>query len=117
MGTRKVTVKVLKPHFSRDWRVLAQGPGGRRVDVRNRGDAVTSTIAERVVDDMRGGAEFDELVVGGWFHLERMDDRTWWMCVSGVHIWVRIPARGEPVVTITEMPLEKRVKAKKAARR
>ncbi len=67
-----------------EWRVLAQGPGLKQFDHR-----------ESVV-------EFDELVVGGWFHLERMQNRAWWMRVGDVHIWVTIPRSGQPVVTVTE---------------
>ncbi len=44
--------------------------------------------------------EFDELVVGEWFHMEQMDDRFWWMRIGDVTVHVRIPARGKPVVSV-----------------
>ncbi len=67
-----------------EWRVLAQGPGSKQFDHR-----------EPVV-------EFDELVVGEWFHIERMDNRAWWMRVGGVTFWVNVPRTGKALVTITE---------------
>lgn len=36
--------------------------------------------------------DFDELVVGDWIHLERMDHRAWWMCIGDTHFWITIPA-------------------------
>jgi hypothetical protein len=29
-----------------------------------------------------GERDFDELVVGRWFHMERMDSRTWWVRIG-----------------------------------
>lgn len=45
------------------WRVLAQGNNGQ---------------VSLAVD----GTEFDELVVGDWLHLERLDFRTWALIVG-----------------------------------
>ncbi len=45
-------------------------------------------------------AGFDELVVGDWFHIERMDKNVWWMRVGDARIMVSTPAKGSPTVTI-----------------
>jgi hypothetical protein len=42
------------------------------------------------------GAEFDELIVGRWLHIEQMDDDTWWMNVGGVTVNVRVRPDGRP---------------------
>lgn len=70
------------------WRVLAQD-GARKVDMSVE------------------GTEFDELVVGEWLHIERMDTRDWWMGVrtpSGdvVHINFRVGRDGRATVTVTD---------------
>ena len=51
------------------------------------------------------GVEFDELVVGTWFHMEQMGDRDWWMRIGdddegGVTVNVHIPAKGAPRVMV-----------------
>lgn len=70
------------------WRVLAQGPGSHIVDVKCT------------------GTEFDEVCVGGWLHLERMDTRQWWMGIETpggrVHLWLAIGRDGKAKVSITE---------------
>lgn len=40
------------------------------------------------------GAAFDELVVGHWFHMERMDNRVWWMRIGEAHINVTLDKDG-----------------------
>lgn len=47
-----------------------------------------------------GPTEFDELVVGNWFHLEQMDDRDWWMRVGPLAINVRVYADGRHDVIV-----------------
>lgn len=42
------------------------------------------------------GAEFDELVVGSWIHVEQMDTTVWWMNVGGVTINVSVDRDGRP---------------------
>lgn len=42
------------------------------------------------------GAEFDELVVGRWLHVEQMDNRTWWMNAGGVTLHVTADRDGRP---------------------
>jgi hypothetical protein len=41
-------------------------------------------------------AEFDELVVGRWLHVEQMDGKRWWMNVGGVTLWVTVDRDGNP---------------------
>jgi hypothetical protein len=41
-------------------------------------------------------AEFDELVVGRWIHLEQMDTGTWWANIGGVTLWIRADRDGRP---------------------
>lgn len=63
-------------HPAKYWRVLAQGYTGEdRVDVRNAG-------------------QFDELVVGDWLHLERMDTRVWSLIIGDhdLHLTILVPA-------------------------
>lgn len=43
---------------------------------------------------------FDELVIDNWFHLEQMDDRSWWMDVGGHHINVYIPSSASKPVEV-----------------
>ena len=44
--------------------------------------------------------EFDELVIDDWLHLEQMDTRSYWMSLGDAWIWISIPAKGDPIVTI-----------------
>jgi hypothetical protein len=48
------------------------------------------------------GTEFDELVVGGWLHIEQQDATTWWMDVAGIMICVRADRDGKPVSVLVE---------------
>ena len=57
-----------------DWRVLARD-------------------ADRKIEHANEGV-FDELVVDHWFHLERLDDRTWWMRVGDARLQVFIAQDG-----------------------
>ena len=51
-------------------------------------DGTSYTICE--------GAEFDELVVGRWIHVEQMDATVWWMNVGGVTVNVTVDRDGRP---------------------
>lgn len=42
------------------------------------------------------GTEFDELVVGQFFHIEQMDTGYWWMNIGGVTVHVRADRDGRP---------------------
>jgi hypothetical protein len=46
-----------------------------------------------------GNEGFDELVVGRWFHLERMDTRIWWLGMGDKSWNIRIGRDGRPTVT------------------
>lgn len=57
------------------------------------------------------GSEFDELVVGGshvWLHVEQMGDRSWWMDVGGVVIWIELDRDGRPKSVDVHMPPSER---------
>lgn len=41
-------------------------------------------------------AEFDELVVGRWCHIEQMNTGVWWMNIGGVTIWIKADRDGRP---------------------
>lgn len=62
------------------WRTLAW-KDGERVETQNEGC-------------------FDELAIDGWFHMEQMADRKWWMQIGDARVWVEIPVKGDPIVTI-----------------
>lgn len=80
------------------WRVLAQGPRNARLELtvgpRN------GVIRTRDGADSDDAADFDELVVDSWFHLERMDTHTWWMRIDGrdpegdLVVWVTVDREG-----------------------
>ncbi len=55
------------------WRVLAHD-GTQQVELENRGI-------------------LDEVVLGNWFHLEQLDDRTWWIRVGDARILAHV---GQP---------------------
>lgn len=44
--------------------------------------------------DLNEQSGFDELCVGQWFHLERMDTRSWWMGVGDEHFWFYVQKDG-----------------------
>ena len=43
---------------------------------------------------------FDELVVDHWFHIENMDERSWWMRVGDVRLVATIDREGRVTVDI-----------------
>jgi hypothetical protein len=68
------------PDPSAHWRVLAQDTRGRRVDLRVE------------------GTEFDEVVVGGWLHVERMGRRSWCVIIGDALIYVTVDPQTGKVV-------------------
>jgi hypothetical protein len=83
------------------WRVLAQGPVARRLALDVTGPMVTGEGL--ALDPV--GADFDELVVDNWFHLERMDTNTWWMRIYNTNRYSRsgrlVDAADDLIVWIT----------------
>lgn len=51
-------------------------------------------------------AEFDELVVGRWLHVEQMDNSTWWMNIGGVTVHVSADREGRPTRVRIDGPLD-----------
>lgn len=45
----------------------------------------------------------DEVVIGDWFHLECMGDRSYWMNVAGVTVNVLLDKKGVPTVVRVEV--------------
>ena len=82
------TIQQMRLHPGRYWRVLShrQGHGGH-LDLRDVGD-------------------FDELVVGDWFHLEQMDDRYWWMHVGETNFDIGIPEDINKPITVYNRELD-----------
>ena len=54
------------------------------------------------------GPVFDELVIDGWFHLEQMDRRAWWMQIGDHHVNVSIGRDGKATVTYYDDPPRKK---------
>lgn len=50
--------------------------------------------------EMKNVGILDELVIDNWFHIEQMDDNTWWMRIGdggdGTHVlWIKIDESGQ----------------------
>jgi len=71
-----------REHLTR-WRVLAQDSAVRQVDIR---------VA---------GTEFAELVVGDWFHVERMGAIEFWFVVGDQNFDVVIHPGKKPSATVS----------------
>ena len=54
---------------------------------------------ERV--EVEGEGVFDELVVGRWLHLEKMDDDLWWLRIGDARVMVALVPGSEPTVDIS----------------
>lgn len=50
--------------------------------------------------EMEDKGTFDELVIDDWFHLEQMDFRDWWARIGDAWLWIHVPPKGPPVVTV-----------------
>lgn len=51
--------------------------------------------ADGEMREVRGESGFDELAIGQWLHLERLDEREWWMRVGKARILVRVSETGD----------------------
>ena len=60
------------------------------------------TAEDAAFVSLQNQGDFDELVVGTWFHLEQMSGRQWWMRVGDVTFGIHLP-KGKPArVRLTE---------------
>ena len=60
---------------------------------------VLARDAEREIELSNDGL-FDELVVDHWLHLEKMDDRTWWMRLGDARLSVFVAEDGSVRVDV-----------------
>lgn len=91
------------------WRLLAWGRDESGDCYTKRfaaGPDVESTAEEGEVVANWPGAEFDELVVDGWLHVEGMDDHTYWMTVAGVRLVVEVGDDGRARSVLVEVERE-----------
>lgn len=105
----------MSKRFSFHWRVLAHFKDGQlpySFDVYSKEyEASHSRLMRKMrrdYPDVQWGpetqtalgrpCEFDELVIGDWFHLEQMHAQAYWMRIGGYHIWVR-EEKGKVIVT------------------
>jgi hypothetical protein len=82
-------------NHARPWRLLADAEDHSESFGTHRQE---STPRERHV---RVDADFDELVVGDWLHVEMMSEGVWWMRVGNAVLWVSNTKDG-PSVRLTE---------------
>lgn len=88
------------------WRLLVheyagESPDGTHYDVAHN----VSNDPEQVRPDgefntahlLPPTAEFDELVVGRWLHVEQMDEALWWLDIGGLVVHVVADDDGRPV--------------------
>ena len=85
--------RVSLANVNRTWRVLAHKVKGRGCEFNHRFEP-------------KDGMEFDELVVGDWFHMEQMNTRDWWIGIGRggnlVMVNIHIPAKGQVEVYIED---------------
>lgn len=77
-ATRKATT-VERETF----RIQMDGRGNWPVELRGDGRALL----------------FDELAIGQWFHLERMNANDWFLSVGSRAIWITVNRKGEARIT------------------
>jgi hypothetical protein len=71
------------------------------------GQDTTVEVADRVYHSRHTelpDTEFDELVVGGWCHIEQMDTGRWWMNIAGVTLHVTADRDGRPTAVTVHGP-------------
>ncbi len=54
---------------------------------------------ERMIEAANEGV-FDELIIDHWFHLEQMDDQTWWMRVGDARVDIKVRADGSAEISV-----------------
>lgn len=52
--------------------------------------------------EIDGPTEFDELVVGNWFHMEQMDDCRWVVGIGPIGVYVEVHADGKHDVYVED---------------
>lgn len=79
-------------------------------DVQTPSHTISNRAVPRDSEYHRGHllpqAEFDELVVGQWLHVEQMDDSTWWMNIGGVTVHASVDPEGRPTLVRVDGPLD-----------
>lgn len=80
---------------ARPWRLLVQMKDGSESFGTAQQDG-TPHHAHTTIS-----ADFDEIVVSDWLHVENMAPGVWWMRVGDAVLWVRHTKDG-PVVSLTE---------------
>ncbi len=78
MNARKVKSGGLTQETGHSWRLLAHLESGD-LSIENQGI-------------------FDELVLEQWFHLERMQERLWWLRVGDARLFVELREDGSVVL-------------------
>jgi hypothetical protein len=89
------------------WRIRAVGRT-RTLDIGSSKREVAHVI------DIKGAKSLvsektvlDEVCIDDWLHLEQMDDRYWWMRVGEYVLWITIPKKGPPQVTVRREPQDR----------
>jgi hypothetical protein len=50
--------------------------------------------------NVEDAGELDELVLDKWFHIERMDNRAWWLRIGDANVWAHIGPDGRAMISI-----------------
>ena len=88
------------------WRILAHEVlpgyryGSRELDIRSKAYPVSPSAREDNAQRLDHRTVLDEVVIGDWLHMEQMGDRGWWLQIGDAYVYVHLPARGLPEVTI-----------------
>lgn len=77
---------------------------GRQAPTHTIGNQTVPADGEHHRGHLLPAAEFDELVVGRWLHVEQMDNHTWWMNIGGVTVHVTADRDGRPTKVRVDGP-------------
>ena len=88
----------MKPRMPRPW----AGGSWRCQAFHVRPDGMQDPPIRLDSKQYDGPTEFDELVVGSWFHLEGMNTRDWWMQVGPLAINIKVYADGRHDVIVED---------------